>query len=366
MIPSASISPPCRTLASPDPAPDDAGRSLDPAQEQDFGDLLDQHELGQSDPLPCDLSGLNSDPARQAAAGGWSWPMIRWNLAPPADTTAPELAQGEEDIIPLGPDTPKLALLLEGRPPCRPWIATDRTAPVPPNASGHAGFFTSPTLPLNVGRPSGPVAPGPAGQIEPPPNRASAAFPALPSPRTTGTGANQESAPASGLNSEKCGIEDVCPGGTGVPPVSAPVFDASPSLQTGGTPDTVRISGMGILPMRDFPNMGKMPMPRFSAKLPVMGETPVPPVLPLFGDTPPATSPRATGTVANQESAPASGLNSEKCGIEDVCPGGTGVPPVSAPVFDASPSLQTGGTPDTVRISGMGILPMRDFPNMGK
>jgi uncharacterized protein len=52
--------------------------------------------------------------------------------------------------IPFGADAPKLssALLLEGRPPCRPWIATDRTAPVPPNASKIAprsficaGFF---------------------------------------------------------------------------------------------------------------------------------------------------------------------------------------------------------------------------------
>jgi len=48
-------------------------------------------------------------------------------------------------LIPFGSDTPKLAsaLLLEGRPPCRPWIAADRTEPVPPNASGLAPrFFT--------------------------------------------------------------------------------------------------------------------------------------------------------------------------------------------------------------------------------
>ena len=44
----------------------------------------------------------------------------------------------------------------------------------------------------------------------------------------------------------------------------------------GGTPNADRISGMGILPMRDIPNMGKMPMPRFSAKLPVLGGTPAP------------------------------------------------------------------------------------------
>ena len=48
-------------------------------------------------------------------------------------------------FIPFGSDTPKLAsaLVLEGRPPCRPWIATDRTDPVRPNASRLApGFFT--------------------------------------------------------------------------------------------------------------------------------------------------------------------------------------------------------------------------------
>jgi hypothetical protein len=239
MIPPASISPPCRPLASPDPAPEDSGLSLYPAPEQDFGDLLDQHELAQSDPPPCVLSGPNSDPSRQAALGEWSWPMIRWDLAPPSDTTAPESAEGEEDIISLGPDTPKLAsaLLLEERPPCRPWIATDRTAPIPPIASRPApGGLTSPTLLPDVGSPSGPVTPDPAGQTEPPPSSVPAAFPALPSPRATGTGAGQESAPASGRNSEKRGIEDVRPGGTGVPPVWAPVFDARPSLQTGGTP----------------------------------------------------------------------------------------------------------------------------------
>ena len=39
------------------------------------------------------------------------------------------------------------------------------------------------------------------------------------------------------------------------------------------------------------------------------------------------------------------GRISEKCGIEDICPGGMGVPPVWALVFDARPSLQTGETP---------------------
>ena len=49
-------------------------------------------------------------------------------------------------FIPFGSDTPKLAsaLLLEGRPPCRPWIATDRTEPVPPNASELAPRFFTP------------------------------------------------------------------------------------------------------------------------------------------------------------------------------------------------------------------------------
>ena len=54
------------------------------------------------------------------------------------------------ELIPIGSDTPKLAsaLLLEGRPPCRPWIVTDRTAPVPPNASGLAPrFFTFMRMP---------------------------------------------------------------------------------------------------------------------------------------------------------------------------------------------------------------------------
>jgi len=45
--------------------------------------------------------------------------------------------------IPIRSDTPKpaSALLLEGRPPCRPWIETDRTEPVPPNASRLAPRF---------------------------------------------------------------------------------------------------------------------------------------------------------------------------------------------------------------------------------
>ncbi|MEI8311698.1 MAG: PAS domain S-box protein [Verrucomicrobiota bacterium] len=66
------------------------------------------------------------------------------------------------------------------------------------------------------------------------------------------------------------------PGAEGIPPAPAkPLPPATDSAKTGGAPNTGRISGMGILPMRDFPNMGKMPMPRFSAKLPVLGGAPV-------------------------------------------------------------------------------------------
>lgn len=45
----------------------------------------------------------------------------------------------------IGSEPPKLAsaLLLEGRPPCRPRVVTDRTEPVPPNASE---FFTRTAL----------------------------------------------------------------------------------------------------------------------------------------------------------------------------------------------------------------------------
>jgi len=43
-------------------------------------------------------------------------------------------------------------------------------------------------------------------------------------------------------------------------------FCAFGALENGQTP------GMGILPMRDFPTMGRMPMPRFSEKLPVLAE----------------------------------------------------------------------------------------------
>lgn len=137
MIPPASISAPCRTLAFSDPALEAAGLTLDPTLEQDFGNLLDQHELGQSDPLPWDASGPNPDASRQAALSEWAWPMIRWNIAPPADAPAPGLTSGEVDIV-------------------------------------------SPDLPSDFSQPNGPVPSDSAVQIEPQSNPVLPALPLLP------------------------------------------------------------------------------------------------------------------------------------------------------------------------------------------
>ena len=71
------------------------------------------------------------------------------DFAPVSATNLALAANSGPLFIPFGSDTPKLAsaLVLEGRSPCRPWIATDRTEPVPPNASGLAlGFF----IPLEI------------------------------------------------------------------------------------------------------------------------------------------------------------------------------------------------------------------------
>ncbi|MEI6035170.1 MAG: hypothetical protein WCS65_12945, partial [Verrucomicrobiae bacterium] len=130
MIPSASISPPYRPAApGPESAPDATGLSLDPSkkQEQDFGDLIDQHDRGSENssqaeetPDPSRAAALNPAPlpAQQPVPTEWSWPMIRCNLtAAPAQEAA--AAEGTPAIsppqpldlcAPAGPAGPALAL----------------------------------------------------------------------------------------------------------------------------------------------------------------------------------------------------------------------------------------------------------------
>ena len=66
--------------------------------------------------------------------------------------------------------------------------------------------------------------------------------------------------------------------GTGVPPVPAQsVAPGSVLPHTGGTPNAVRISGMGILPMRGCSEHRQDACATIPAKLPVLGGTPMPP-----------------------------------------------------------------------------------------
>lgn len=105
MIPPSSVTSPYRMVPSSDldPAPASAGSSPDPTQEKDpnFDDLIDQHELGKSDPLPREGPDAVPDPSRQAALAEWPWPMVRWILPAPSPATPdPVSAQSEEEIIP--------------------------------------------------------------------------------------------------------------------------------------------------------------------------------------------------------------------------------------------------------------------------
>ena len=105
------------------------------------GDSIRRNSLDDAPALGASWEAALRSFSIHSAAGEECEPSLRIGKRDGREGTP--LSIGNFPVIPNGSDPPRLAsaLLLAGRPPCRPWIATDRTEPVPPNASGLAVLY---------------------------------------------------------------------------------------------------------------------------------------------------------------------------------------------------------------------------------